>query len=171
MSGASYWRYSTARALPTVRRPPSTPSCSTRGAMWRRWARCTACCKAALPCANAVTSCAIRSTPSRSCWPSRRTRCGAGISPNSRAGPGHLLPPVRHSRHLQPLRRRLDGGRAGNRRTSRTADRRQRRKGKHRARHIDLACRPRQQHALQAGGYAAVRSGHRQIAQPPLRFG
>jgi hypothetical protein len=63
MSGVSCWRYSTARALPTVHRRPSAPNCSTRAVMPRRCARCIACCKAALPCANAAINCAIRSTP------------------------------------------------------------------------------------------------------------
>ena len=47
----------------------------------------------------------------RARWPPRRTRSGPGTSPSSRARQVDLLLPVRDPRHLQPLRRGLDGRR------------------------------------------------------------
>ena len=97
----------TSRASSTSRRPRSTPPCSTRASTSPRSGPCTASWPGRRP-ASAATSCATRAMPSRSCW--RPAQPGVELGHHQAAGSGEvdLLLPLRHPRHLQPLRGRLD---------------------------------------------------------------
>ena len=90
----------------STRRPPRCgPRFWTREPTSARFARCIGFWRSTARSGSAGTNGAIRTTPSRSCWPKRPTRFGRGIL-RSFVAPSS----GRHPRHLLPLRGWLDAG-------------------------------------------------------------
>ena len=136
----------TASGSSTARRRRSTRRCSTRAVTSARSARCTASWPPSTArSASVATSCGIRPTPSRSCWPAAQP--GLELGHHQAPGPGQvdLLLPVRHPRRLQPLRRRLDWSAPRERASWPSADRRDRAEQQRiRREQLDRPRRPRQ---------------------------
>ena len=98
----------------------------------------------------------------------RRAEPGLLVGHHQAARPGEvdLLPPVRDLRHLQPLRRRLDGRHPRVRGPGREADRRDLRQAGHHPRPAEHPRRPRLLDDLQAGRAAAGRPGRHPVPLP-----
>ncbi len=162
-------RRSTVRAFSIRRRRRSMRRCSTRAPISARRARCTACWT---PPARSKSG-AIRSggptTPRRNSWPRAEPGMELGHHQTPRPGQVDLLLPVRHPRHLQSVRRRLDDRAPRERRARRAAHRRDVREAGHSARATHAACRPGRRDAQQTRRAAAGRSRGGQDAQPAVR--
>ena len=125
------------------RRPRCGPRFWTRESTTVRSARCTGFCRSTERCVSAGTSCGIRTIRSRSSWRKRRTRFGRGHNEAARSGQVDLLLPLRDSRHLLPVRDRVDVGSARKRRARPSSHQRELPQAEHRSRPAHHPRRPR----------------------------
>ena len=97
-----------------------------------------------------------------------RAEPGLVVGHHQAARPGEvdLLPPLRHHRHLLPVRRRLDGRHPRIRRPGREADRRHLRQAEHQPRAAHHPRRPRLLDDLQAGRVPARRPRRHPVPLP-----
>ena len=113
-------------------------------------ARCTGSWPRTSRCESGAISAVIPATPSPSWWPRAPTRPGPGHHPAPGAQTLDVLLPLCLARHLQPLRRGLDGCRSGERRARRDADRGNLSQARHRAPGAHPAFGPRRADDQQA---------------------
>ena len=158
---------SPARASSTGHRPRSSRRCSMKASICAPSARCTGSWPRTSRCESGAISAVIPATPSPSWWPRAPTRPGPGISPGS-GGPnaGRLLP-LCLARHLQPLRRGLDGCRSGERRARRDADRGNLSQARHRAPGAHPAFGPRRADDQQVYRPTPRRPRGHPLSEPP----
>ena len=159
---------SPARASSTGHRPRSSRRCSMKAGICAPSARCTGSWPRTSRCESGAISAVIPATPSPSWWPRGPTRPGPGTSPGSKGAQTlDVLLPLCLARHLQPLRRGLDGCRSGERRARRDADRGNLSQARHRAPGAHPAFGPRRADDQQVHRPTPRRPRGHPLSEPP----
>ena len=156
-------------ASSTARPPRSSPHCSMKANTCARSARCIGSWPRINRCESGAISSNILATPSPSWWPPGERDVVLGHHSTARTDTLELLLPLHLARHLQPLRGRLDGRRARERRPRRNADRADLPQARHRAPGPHPALRPRGAHDQQMHRATARRPRGDSLAEPPPR--